>query len=106
MHRSFDLRKGPANTLTPLPLSVNYVVLTQTDKHKARKTVATKRSIIFWKNESEVLKPSIQNFLQKNICFLYKMPTLWGSEVDNTILEQLKVKIRLQLLQRFKKQKL
>ena len=34
------------------------------------------------------------------------MPTLWGSEVDNTILEQLKVKIRLQLLQRFKKQKL
>ena len=47
MHRSFDLRKGPANTLTPLPLNVNYVVLTQTDKHKARKTVATKRSIIF-----------------------------------------------------------
>ena len=47
MHRSFDLRKGPANTLTPLPLNVNYVVLTQTDKHNARKTVATKRSIIF-----------------------------------------------------------
>ena len=34
------------------------------------------------------------------------MPTLWGSEVDKTILEQLKVKIRFQLLQRFKKQKL
>ena len=106
MHRSFDLRKGPANTLTPLPLNVNDAVLTQTDKHKYRKTVATKKSIIFQKNESEVLKPSIQNFLQKNICFLNKMPTLWGSEVDKTILEQLKVKIRFQLLQRFQKQKL
>ena len=47
MHRSFDLRKGPANTLTPLSLNVNDAVLTQTDKHKYRKTVATKKSIIF-----------------------------------------------------------
>ena len=46
LHRIFDLRKDPANnTLTPLIMQMS----TQTDNHKYRRSVATKKCIIFKK---------------------------------------------------------
>ena len=54
-----DLWKVPANTLTPLIMQIS----TQTDNHKYRKSVATKKSIIFKK----WVWTQIQHFLENNL---------------------------------------
>ena len=51
-HRSFDLRKGPANT----PMIIMQIS-TQTDKPKVQKNVATKKSKLF-------KKMGLQGFIQ------------------------------------------
>ena len=57
-------------------------VSSQTDNHMYKKSVAAKIGIIFLKNGS-------------GVTFLYKMPTLWNSEVNKVILEQVKVTVGL-----------
>ena len=84
-HRIFDdLRKGPVNTLFPLS--------TQTDNYMYRKSVTTKKSIIFNKMGLKFRNSTFYIFLQNKI---YKMPILWNSEVNKVILEQVKVAVIL-----------
>ena len=65
-------------------------ISTQTGNYEYSKKVTNKR-VHFLKNGSEVLKPYIQHFMQNSINFSYKMQTLWSSEVNKPILEQVKV---------------
>ena len=85
-HRIFDLTKGPANTF--ISLSTNAMQLSaQTDNHKYRKNAITKKALFkkmvlkFWNSNLNILC---------DIAFIFfnKMPTLWSSEVNWVILEQ------------------
>ena len=80
-------------------------ISTQTDNYMHRKSVATKKRIIFNKMDLKLRNPKFNKFLQHNI---NKMPTLWNSEINKAILEQGKVAVVLWLytFQFFKKQKL
>ena len=65
-------------------------ILSQKNNHKYRKSATTKKKKNFQKMSLKFLNPKFNIFLQNNIYFLFKMPTLWSSEVDKAILEQLK----------------
>ena len=65
-------------------------ILSQKNNHKYRKSATTKKKKIFQKMSLKFLNPKFNIFLQNNIYFLFKMLTLWSSEVDKAILEQLK----------------
>ena len=57
-----------------------------------RKSVETKKRIIFNKMDLKLRNPKFNKFLQHNI---NKMPTLWNSEINKAILEQGKVAVVL-----------
>ena len=65
-------------------------ILSQKNNHKYRKSATTKKKKIFQKMSLKFLNPKFNIFWQNNIYFLFKMLTLWSSEVDKAILEQLK----------------
>ena len=84
----------PWERLCFLPLYLQMLIRqisTQTYNHKCRRVLQMKKKKLLKKKESEVLKPEIQHFMQKSIYLFHKLPTLWSSEVNKAILEQVKV---------------
>ena len=69
-------------------------ISTQTDIYIYRKSVATKKSIIFKKMTLKFRNPKSNIFLQSNV---YKMQTLCNSEVNKAILKLVKEAVGLWL---------
>ena len=75
----FNLTKGPANTLTPLSQNViSMQISTQTDNHKYRKNVETKK-VLFKKMGLKFRNPNFNILCKIAFVLLYKMPILWSS---------------------------
>ena len=73
-------------------------ILTETDNHKCRNSVTTKKSKIFKKMSLKFRNSKFKIFCEVyNIYFLYKIETPWSSEGNKTIQEQVKAKAGLQL---------
>ena len=61
-------------------------ILTETDNHKCRKGVTTKKSKIFKKMSLKFRNSKFKIFCEVyNIYFLYKIETPWSSEGNKTI---------------------
>ena len=71
----FDLRKVPSFTICPLSLNVNNA------------NINTK-STIFKKMGLKIWNPKFKGFFWQN--YIYKLATLWNSEVNKAVLEQVK----------------